>query len=86
VAYGNPNGLNAALTPGAAGLNVTADVRDDALLTSFLQASSDLLHWSPLTWTVAANQGDVAAGFVRYVLQDSDNAQSHKFYRLELSY
>jgi len=87
VAYGDPNGLVAALAANPASFNVTADLRSDAVLNVVLQSSTDLLNWTPLTWSVAPSQNGVATGFIRYLIQNqSVSAQTEQFYRLELSY
>jgi len=87
VAYGNPNGLVAALANNPASFNVTADVRNDAALNFVLQSSTNLVNWFPLPWLPASSQSGVASGFIRYLIQDqSVSTQSENFYRLELNY
>jgi len=87
LAYCDPNGLVAALAANPASFNVTADLRSDAVLNVVLQSSTDLLNWTPLTWSVAPSQNGVATGFIRYLIQNqSVSAQTEQFYRLELSY
>jgi hypothetical protein len=87
VAYGDPNGLVAALAANPASFNVTADLRSDAVLNVVLQSSTNLLNWTPRIWSVAPSQNGVATGFIRYLIHDqSVAAQTEQFYRLELSY
>jgi hypothetical protein len=87
VAYGDPNGLVAALAANPAGINVTADLRNDAVLNVVLQSSTNLLNWTPLTWSFAPSQNGVATGFIRYLIQDQFvSTQTEQFYRLQLGY
>jgi lysophospholipase L1-like esterase len=87
LAYSNPNGMITSIGTSPASVDVTADIRTDPSLTFVLQDSTDLVNWSPLTWSVAPSQTGVATGFIRYTLQDPiDYSLTKKFYRLQFTY
>lgn len=85
VSYGNPDGLIANFESTI--LNVSANICNDTNLMVVLQDSNDMIRWSPLAWSVAANQNGVANGFVRYTVQvPIAYLQQAKFYRLVLNF
>jgi hypothetical protein len=87
VLYGNPNGLAITLDSASANLSITADIRNDPILTTVLQSSSDLIKWSPVPWPPDPNQNGVATGYTRHTLHSKiGSGQSGEFYRLELNY
>jgi len=85
VAYANPNGLFDSVSPDRVSINVNADIRNDSTLTAILQTSSDLLNWSPVSWSLASDQAGAANGFVRYSIQNLISGQNQLFYELKLS-
>ncbi len=80
--YGVPKGLNVA--QGSGNTNLTANIRNDSAVVPVLESSSDLMSWSPLSWSVASDQTGVAVGFLRYTLQDP-TSNPKKFYHLKLN-
>jgi GDSL-like Lipase/Acylhydrolase family/Immunoglobulin I-set domain len=87
VLYGNPDGLAIVLNSASADVNITADIRSDLTLTAVLQSSSNLINWSPVSWSPDANQNGVLTGFTRYSLHSTiGSEQNEEFYRVELNY
>jgi len=87
LSYGAPNGLLTTITNNPTSFNLTADIRNDPVMTAVLQSSTNLIDWNPIAWSISANQSGVATGFVRYLLQDqSVSSENKKFYRVQLNH
>ena len=84
IEYMSPKG--ASITQNGSATTILAEVRIDAAITSVLQGSSDLVTWSPLSFTLAADQSNVPAGFHRMILQEPLVAGvTAKFFRLRFT-
>jgi hypothetical protein len=84
VEYMSPKGVS--LTQNSSATTILAEIRNDTAITVVLQGSVDLVTWNPLSFTLAADQSNVPAGFRRMVLQDPAVAGvTAKFYRLRFT-
>jgi hypothetical protein len=82
--YMSPKGLSVTQTGPVT--TVLAEIRIDPAIAVLLQSSVNLVTWSPLSFSVAADQSNVPGGFRRMILQESVAAGvTAKFYRLRFS-
>jgi len=89
---GIPNGIEymtsggTQITASTTSSGINAIIRQDAGVTSTLWVSDDLTHWSEISYTNAADQTNVASGFIRIQAQLATSAgETKKFYQLRFA-
>jgi hypothetical protein len=84
VEYALPAGLN--VVNGAQTSTITAVIRSDASVSAALLKSTDMVNWTPVNFSVAADQNGVPAGYTRWTADDPlAPAEVRKFYKLRLT-